>query len=374
MTEVRPDTGQAQQPHRRCFRDAWRRWLWQYGVAAGLAVLGKGLWVARVTVPEATIVIPRIWPRSIAFSKHGSCCYVADGNCPYVWRLGSYNSAQRFAGNGQFDYGGFDGNGRRATHAALSPWEITCDPEGQLCIVEGENNVVRLVNTAGVITTAVGCGSPGFSGDGGKASLAALNWPTGAVFDPEGNLFIADFGNRRIRRVDRAGVISTVAGNGRRGYSGDGGLATDARLNQPCDVAIDSKRNLYIADYGNHCIRRVNTSGAISTVAGKGTVALSPNSITLGGADELFVYDATEWVVYKVTARGSLVVVARRWGEYNGCKAVAEGPLPDQLSPYGVKSGAAGSIYIADGYYGVRKVDEAGIITTVVSGRGRFER
>ena len=123
----------------------------------------------------------------------------------------------------------------------------------------------------GDINTIAGNGTAGFSGDGGPATSAQLNLPLGVVEDSAGNTYIADSGNNRIRKIDSAGVITTIAGNGTAGYSGDGGPATSAMLNFPYRVAVDSAGNVYIADTFNHSIRKVNTSGIITTVAGSGT-------------------------------------------------------------------------------------------------------
>src|SRR6266581_2875799 len=126
-----------------------------------------------------------------------------------------------------------------------------------------------------VISTVAGNGRVGFSGDGGPATGTTLASPSGVAVDAAGNLYIADHGHNRIRKVNTDGIITTVAGNGTFGFSGDGGLATSANLWGPTGVAVDAAGNLYIADYGNNRIRRVNTDGIITTVAGNGTAGLS---------------------------------------------------------------------------------------------------
>src|ERR1700758_2934034 len=128
---------------------------------------------------------------------------------------------------------------------------------------------------AQIITTVAGNGIAGFSGDGGSASTAEINYPTGVTLDAVGNLYIADYGNSCIRKVNTLGVISTFAGNGMVSYSGDGGQATNAELNHPNGMAIDVAGNLYIADVFNNCIRKVITSGIISTVVGDGMLGYS---------------------------------------------------------------------------------------------------
>ena len=128
---------------------------------------------------------------------------------------------------------------------------------------------------SGIVTTVAGNGTAGFTGDGGPATAARLKKPGGVALDAAGNLFIADTWNHRIRKVTPGGVISTVAGNGTLGFSGDGGPATAAQLNYPSDMAVDAAGNLFIADTGNHRIRKVTPGGVISTVAGNGTAGFS---------------------------------------------------------------------------------------------------
>ena len=131
------------------------------------------------------------------------------------------------------------------------------------------------MDTSGTITTIAGSGPRGFSGDGGPATAARLNSPADVAVDGSGNLYIADTGNDRIRKVDTSGTITTIAGSGASGFSGDGGPATAARLNSPADVAVDGSGNLYIADTGNDRIRKVDTSGTITTIAGSGASGFS---------------------------------------------------------------------------------------------------
>ena len=129
-----------------------------------------------------------------------------------------------------------------------TPSGVAVDTAGNLFIADPSNNRVRKVTPGGVISTVAGNGTAGFSGDGGPATSAQLNYPTGVAVDAAGNLFIADEANNRVRKVTPGGVISTVAGNGTQGYSGDGGPATSAQLYYPYGVAVDAAGNLFIAD------------------------------------------------------------------------------------------------------------------------------
>src|SRR5439155_996741 len=153
----------------------------------------------------------------------------------------------------------------------IQPLSVAVDPGGNVYIADGGSNRILKVNTTGIISTIAGNGQKGFNGDGGPATSASLYYPSGVAVDPAGNVYIADAGNNRIRKVDTAGIINTIAGNDKQGFSGDGGPATSASLNAPRGIAVDPAGNVYIVDAGNLRIRKVNPAGVISTVAGGGT-------------------------------------------------------------------------------------------------------
>ncbi len=162
---------------------------------------------------------------------------------------------------------GFSGDSGPATSAQLAlPGRIAVDSSGKVYIADGANNRVRLIS-GGTITTVAGTGTAGFSGDGKAATAAQLSDPIGVAVDSSGNLYIADAANNVIRKVTTSGTISTVAGNNTAGFSGDGGVATSAQLNDPVAVAVDSSGNLYIADANNSAIRMV-TGTTITTLVG----------------------------------------------------------------------------------------------------------
>ena len=210
--------------------------------------------------------------------------YIADSHHNTIRKV-SNRVVSTVAGNGTAGYSGDNGS---ATSAQLNhPTGVAVDALGDLYIADYGNHRVRAVS-GGVITTAAGNGTLGYSGDNGPATSAQLNYPTGVAADSAGNLYIADSRNHRIRKVSN-GMITTVAGNGTQGYSGDNGLATGAQLNSPIGVAVDSTGILYIADSGNHRIRKVS-NGVITTIAGNGIPAYSGDNGPATGAQLGWMY------------------------------------------------------------------------------------
>jgi DNA-binding CsgD family transcriptional regulator/sugar lactone lactonase YvrE len=197
--------------------------------------------------------------------------YVADAGNARVRKIGKDGIINTVAGTG---IDGFSGDGGPATQASLSlPSGLAADPSGNLYIADTANNRIRRVDASGEIATVAGNGPGAFSGDGGPAGAASLSGPEGLVLGPDGTLYIADTSNNRVRKLGPDGTLSTVAGSGVPGYSGDGGSATKAKLNLPCALALDASGNLYIADRENNRIRKVDRAGIITTVAGSGMIA-----------------------------------------------------------------------------------------------------
>ena len=244
-------------------------------------------------------------PTGVAVDNAGNL-YIADQANNRVREVAAATGViTTVAGNGAQ---GFSGEGGAATSAAMySPTDLTFDSAGNLYISDNANNRVRKVTIAtGVITTVAGNGTAGFTGDGSAATGAELNAPAGLAFDNAGNLYIADVTNNRIRQVAAGtGVITTYAGNGTGGFAGDGGAATSAQLNTPARVALDKTGNLFIADQSNNRVREVfQGTGIITTVAGNGTAGFSgdggpgttaafdaPIGISIDGAGNLYISD-----------------------------------------------------------------------------------
>lgn len=205
-------------------------------------------------------------PYGVAVDSSGNV-YIADFLGQVVRKVNSSGTISTYAGTNIF---GYSGDGGQAPNAQLNrPFGLAVDSAGNLYIADSNNYCVRKVDTNQNISTVAGvCTSQGFSGDGGDATKAKMTTPYGIALDNAGNLYIADSGNNRIRKVSN-GIITTIAGSsGSVGFSGDGGLATAAKLNRPFGVSVDSSGNVFISDYGNYRIRLVSTNGIITTLAG----------------------------------------------------------------------------------------------------------
>jgi trimeric autotransporter adhesin len=317
-------------------------------------------------------------PTGVATDGAGNV-YIVDQENHRVRKVDTSGNITTVAGTGSY---GYSGDGGIATVAQLyGPRGVAVDASGNIYISELATNRVRKVDTAGIITTVAGTGSSGFSGDGGPATAAKLNGPEGLYIDASGNLYIAEISNHRIRKVDTAGIISTVAGVGTQGFSGDGGAATAAELNRPEGVSVDAAGNMYIADTDNNRIRKVDTAGVITTVAGTGVSAFSgdggvataaglynPNAVKVDGAGNLYIVGRSSGRVRKVDTAGVINTIAGG-GSFG---TLGDGGVATSAFlwlPRDVALDSAGNIYITDSENKrVRKVDTAGVITTLAGG------
>jgi hypothetical protein len=283
---------------------------------------------------------------------------------------------------------GWTGDGGPAVDAQLSfPIALAFDAQGNLYISDHGNDVIRKVDTHGIITTVAGVGPsatfvkgpwvPGVQqkgGDGGPATQGVLESPWGITFDAQGNLYIADRDHDAIRKVDPNGIITTVAGTGQRGYSGDGGPATRAKLNRPLGVVFDAAGNMYIADENNARIRKVDANGIITTVGGTGSPGCSGNGgpataapiqnahgIGFGPDGALYMSEGECNAVRKIDMHGTILPVAGTGTA--GCAGLNGGPaLAAELSnPGDLTFDARGNLYVDAGDCGeVVRVDAAG--------------
>jgi uncharacterized protein (TIGR03437 family) len=265
---------------------------------------------------------------------------------------------------------GFSGDSGAPASAQLGlPGRIALDSSGKIYIADGANNRVRLIS-GGTITTYAGTGTAGFSGDGKAATAAQLSDPIGVAVDSSGNLFIADAGNNVIRKVTTSGTISTIAGNNTAGYSGDTGDPTKAQLNDPVAVAVDSSGNVYIADANNFVIRMISgsTTSTISTIVGGAATPFTqlnhPDGLALGPGGVIYIADTGNKRIAKF-ANGTLTTFA---GNGSSTFSGDNGPAINASlnDPVGVAVDALGNVYIADTFHNrIRKVSSSGIITTI---------
>jgi sugar lactone lactonase YvrE len=295
------------------------------------------------------------------------------------------NRIRKVAGSGVINTvaGGYLGDGGLATNASLdNPEGVALDEFGNLYISDSNNQRIRKVGSNGIITTVAGNGINSYGGDFGAATNASLSAPDGVAVDAFGHLFIADAGNSAIRQVDSHGLITTVAGNG-PDYPGDGESATNAVLWGPCDVAVDSAGDLFIAEYFGNRIRKVGINGIISTAAGNGNYGYSgdggaatnasianPTVVTTDASSDLFIADTGNSLIRKVDTAGIISTVAGGGPDYPG-----DGETATNVSlnnPQGVTVDVFGNLFIADSVNNViRQVDTTGIITTV-AGNGNY--
>lgn len=296
----------------------------------------------------------------------GTSLYISTGS--NIWAVTQTTQTINIVAGSATGARGFDGDGNSALSALFAgTWEMASDGAGGLLVADELNARIRRINSAQTVTTIAG----GYVGDGGKATAASLNGNTHMVFDGFGNLYIADTQNNRVRKVAPGGTITTFAGTGFTGYTGDGGPATSATLNAPRAVAVDLQGNVYIADAGNIAIRKVDSNGTISTFL---TTFIDSNglptsagctALILGPNGNLYATDGV-FAVWKITPSGATTIIAGVLYQlgYNG-----DGIPATQawlLAPNGLAFDPDGNLYISDWLNNrIRKVDSTGTITTV---------
>ena len=259
----------------------------------------------------------------------------------------------------------------------MRPWGVAFDAAGNLYIADTDDNLILQVSPVGILSTVAGTGDQGYSGDNGSAKSAVLDSPAGVAVDAAGNIYIADTHNNRIRKV-ASGTITTIAGTGAAGFSGDGGAAASAVLNLPTAIAVDTAGNLYIADTNNHRIRKISGT-TITTVAGDGeqlylnddvaatqTGLDSPSGIAVDAAGNLYIGDTHNQRIRKVTLSSGVISTVAG----NGTKSFAgDGGVATSAglaTPRGVAAAEDGSIYFADSdNHRIRSINGAGTISTV---------
>jgi sugar lactone lactonase YvrE/predicted esterase len=302
-----------------------------------------------------------LFPEGLALDGDGGL-FIADTGNQRIRRIGADGVIRTVAGQAASSaFQSPDKEGIAAIRAHLMfPGSVTVDRQGNLFLADTLDRLVRKVTPAGVITTVAGRKpvdtTIGFSGDGGPGVGAQLSFPTGLAIDRTGRLFIADSENHRVRMVDLDGTISTAAGTGAPGYLGDNGPAREAGLNEPWGLACDANGNLFVADASNHRVRKVAPDGTITTVAGTGTAGFSgdegpataaqishPLGLAVDSAGNLFIVDQRNYRVRRVAADGTITTV------FGGSEGGATASLRDY--PSGVAVDRSGSLLITDPFH-----------------------
>ena len=299
-------------------------------------------------------------PDGICIDKWGNL-YIADGANYRIRKITlSTGIITTVAGTGAW---GYNGDSIQATEAELFiPDAVYADTTGNIYIADWSNHRIRKIIVAtGIITTIAGTGSPGNTGDGGQATNAKITSPAGLYIDKQQNIYIADADNNNIRKVTPGGIISTIAGNGTLGYSGDGGPATDATFSSPTKAILDNYGNIIIADNYNHAIRKVDAAtGIITTIAGNGTPGYSgnggpaihallnnPYGVYIDQQNNIFFAEYGNGVIRKID--GSTAVITTVAGDGTWGFSGDGGPATDaELIPEDLTFDSYGTMYIAD--------------------------
>ena len=281
-----------------------------------------------------------------------------------------------FAGTGEE---GFHGDGGPAIQARFhTPRGIAADAAGNVYVTDSNNGRVRRIDPSGNITTIAGNGRQGSAGDGGPATAAQLFIPNDVAVDAGGNIYVVEGGGNRVRKIDATGTISTVAGTGAEGSEGDGGPATEAQLNRPNAIAVDADGNLFVGEYSGYRVRKIDTLGTITTIAGIGSkggagdggpaTAAQFNFISglaVDGRGNVYVSDMNEARIRRIAPDGTIATIA---GTGSGGYSGDGGPAFEAqiTTPGGLALDLAGNLFLTEFWAGrLRKIDPEGIITTI---------
>jgi len=320
------------------------------------------------------------FPAGLAFDKGN--LYVADRNNHRIRKIDSNGIISTVAGIGK--PGCCNDNGP-ATEASLHfPSDIVIDPEGHLYISDRSNNRIRKINPNGIITTIAGLGKPGYGGDFGPAEKSLLKYPFGIALDSKNNLYIADRGNNRVRKIDQRGIITTIAGDGTHSFGGDYGPANQSSLAFPTDVVVNSSGVVYIADRNNNRIRKIDELGVITTLMGTKLTGYNgdneiaaetnlhlPFALSFNGENNLLVVDRNHFRVRGINLQNNQVNTVAGNGKslFKGDGGPGGGATLE--APSGIALDSKGNVLFVDRLHQrIRKIDSKGIIKTII-GNGK---
>jgi uncharacterized protein (TIGR03437 family) len=314
-------------------------------------------------------------PTRIAVDAAGNIYFNDSGN-GRIRKVSVDGTMSTFAGNGTY---GYSGDGNLAPLASFTAVEgLAADNAGNLYFSDFFNNRIRKVDLKGVITTIAGDGQARFTGDGGPAAQASLNGPTGVFVDSGSNIYVSDADNFRIRKIDSRGTITTIAGTGKTGFSGDGGPALQATFAALFGLSVDSKGNIVVADRDNHRVRTISAQGNVSSIAGNGTFRFfsngtpalnaflyDPSGVSIDNKGNVYIADTDNNRIRIISAGGVVSSFAGNGtAEYSGDNGQAA--VAGVAGPLSVTPDNNGNVYITDTQNScIRKVTSAGVITTV---------
>ena len=311
-------------------------------------------------------------PTGVAVDAAGNF-YICERDAHRVRKVTPDGTITTIAGTG---VAGYSGDGGMATAAMLNkPYCILVDVSGSVLV--GDQSTVRKISSDGFINTIAGIGVLGFSGDGGPATMAEINGSSGLATDIAGNIYLADFENNRIRKINTGGIITTIAGTGSTLYNGDNIPATNANLYAPAGVAVDNANNIFITDYRHHRIRKVTPDGIITTIAGTGIAGYSgdgvvatlaqfdrPIGITVDDYGNVYIGATYNNRVRKISSAGIVTTIAG-----NGLTIFAGdgGPatVASVVTPTGVGIDASGNLLVCD--FGNRRIRRINNVVSVMS-------
>ena len=311
--------------------------------------------------PENTALGAKfVEPFAVAFDKQGNW-YVCEHKGERIVRIDHAGKASVLAGTGQTGYSGDGGTAAQAT--MFDPHGIVITAGQQMYIADTRNHTVRKIDLkTGFISTVAGTGKAGYSGDGGPATKAEFNGTFAIDVDPKGNnLYIADLGNRRVRKIDlKSGIVTTIAGNGEKGVPQDGANASASPLADPRAVAADSRGNVYVLERGGNALRVVDTKRKIRTLIAPAGIASAttkvepdlngPKHLCVDRKGQVIIADAENSLIRKYDPNSGVTSIIAGTGK-PGQEIVADDPLKTQLNrPHGVFVHSSGALYISDSY------------------------
>jgi len=308
--------------------------------------------------------------------KHDNIEYrITNGTMPELVAGSSGNTGivTTLAGSGSYSFA--DGTGTAASFNG--PRGVAVDSSGNVYVADTSNSRIRKITSAGVVTTLAGSGTAAYAD--GTGTTASFNGPQGVAVDSSGNVYVADINNNRIRKITSAGIVTTLAGSG--SYSFADGTGTAASIAQPAGVAVDSSGNVYVADSGNNRIRKITSAGVVTTLAGSGIGAYTdgtgttasfngPQGVAVDSSGNVYVADSNNSRIRKITSAGVVTTLA---GSGDWAYADGTGTTASFNGPQGVAVDSSGNVYVADTSNSrIRKITSAGVVTTLAGSAAGF--